>query len=192
MLVFFLCNMDKLGERIRKRREYLGISMKVLAKGISVSPSLLSQIENGKAFPSLHTIKHIADFLNSSVGALIGENETFSQFPIVSWDDKKFVKTTKEGASLFLLAHYSPMQTMEIYLLELQPGATTKDILDISRKGQEFCFMLDGNAEIRLKNETLLFPSRSGVYFYSHELDKIENTTNEVVKIIWIISPLKT
>lgn len=184
--------MNKLGERIRKRREYLEISMNTLAKGIGVSPSMLSQIENAKAFPSLHTIKHIADFLNTSVGSLIGENDTFANNPVILWDEKKFVKKNDHGATLYLLAHYSPLQSMEIYMVELEPGGNSIDLLDNKRNGQEFCFVINGKIAVMLTDNEYELNSKDSIYFYSQDLKSFENKSPDKSNVLWNISPLKT
>ncbi len=183
--------MNKIGERIRKRREYLEISMSVLAKGIGVTSSMLSQIENGKAFPSLHSIKHIADYLNTSVGALIGENDTFASNPIISWEDKKFVKRNENGATLYLMAHYSPLQTMEIYTVELEKDGNSTGLLDNRRNGQEFCFVIKGKVSIILKETSHELAINGSIYFYSHDLKYFKNITDESTYILWVLSPLK-
>lgn len=184
--------MNKIGERIRKRREYLDISMNVLAKGVGVTPSLLSQIENGKAFPSLHTIKHIADYLNTSVGALIGENDTFATNPVIDWEGKKFVKHNGSGATLYLMAHYSPLQTMEIYTVELEKGSNTTGLLDNRRHGQEFCFVIDGSVKVVLKESSHELDEKGSIYFYSHDLDCFQNAANKTSYLLWVLSPIKS
>ena len=64
--------MDKIGLRVKKHREIKKISLTDLAKQVGVTASCLSQIEKGKAFPSILTLKLIADNLNTTVGELIG------------------------------------------------------------------------------------------------------------------------
>jgi len=49
--------MDKMGKRIKLKRESLGLQMNELSSKIGVTPSLISQIEKGKAFPSIVTLK---------------------------------------------------------------------------------------------------------------------------------------
>lgn len=181
--------MNRIGERIRKRREYLEIPMNVLAKGIAVTSSLLSQIENGKAFPSLHTIKHIADYLNTSVGSLIGENDTYASNPIISWEDKKFVKSNNNGATLYLLAHYSPLQTMEIYTVELEKEGNSKGLLDNRRNGQEFCFVVNGLVSVVFEESLHELNIHGSIYFYSHDLKYFQNKSDEKSHILWVISP---
>ena len=76
--------MHKLGDRIKQRRESLNIHTTDLAKSIGVSSSLISQIERAKAFPSILTLKKIADALQITVGELIGEYETLIAKPLLN------------------------------------------------------------------------------------------------------------
>ena len=55
-----MIKIDKLGSNIKKFRSIKKLSLKELAKEIDVSPSMLSQIESGKANPSLNTLKLIS------------------------------------------------------------------------------------------------------------------------------------
>jgi XRE family transcriptional regulator, regulator of sulfur utilization len=53
--------MKRLGERIKRKRESLHMQLNELAKKVGISSSALSQIEKAKAFPSVITLKSIAD-----------------------------------------------------------------------------------------------------------------------------------
>src|ERR1035437_676742 len=96
--------MNRLGERIKRKREMLNLPLSDLSKKVGVSASALSQIENSKAFPSIVTLKSIANSLYTTVGELIGENESLTKNPLIKSDDIKFVKVNSSGTSLFLLS----------------------------------------------------------------------------------------
>ena len=56
---------------IRAWRKYQQIKMNELAQKVGVSPAYLSQIENNKRNPAIHTLKAIAKELNIEVEMLI-------------------------------------------------------------------------------------------------------------------------
>jgi transcriptional regulator with XRE-family HTH domain/mannose-6-phosphate isomerase-like protein (cupin superfamily) len=58
------------GERLRQRRTDAGMSLRALARDIDVSPSLISQIEHGKATPSVATLYAIVSLLDISLDEL--------------------------------------------------------------------------------------------------------------------------
>lgn len=59
-----------LGDRIQKLRKEKEISLRELARRSGISPSFLSEIENGKNFPSPDTLKILASRLRVSVASL--------------------------------------------------------------------------------------------------------------------------
>jgi transcriptional regulator with XRE-family HTH domain len=83
--------MKIIGVNIKKLREVKGISLRELAKRLQVSASFISQIETNKAYPSLVTLKSIADALGTTVGSLIGEDLNQNNFMIVREKERKKV-----------------------------------------------------------------------------------------------------
>jgi transcriptional regulator with XRE-family HTH domain/quercetin dioxygenase-like cupin family protein len=63
----------QIGERIRAERVRRGISLRSLARGVGVSPSLISQIETGKCQPSVSTLYAITTVLGVSVQDIFAE-----------------------------------------------------------------------------------------------------------------------
>jgi transcriptional regulator with XRE-family HTH domain len=60
-----------MGERLRDARQARRLSLRVLADRLGVSPSLISQIETGRANPSVSTLYAIADELDVSLDELL-------------------------------------------------------------------------------------------------------------------------
>jgi transcriptional regulator with XRE-family HTH domain len=105
--------MKRIGERIRRKRDALSMQLNELAQKVGVSASALSQIEKAKAFPSIFTLKAIAENLNTTVGELIGENESLSKNPVVRKTEMKFVEITSGGTEVFLLSHHDVLSLSE-------------------------------------------------------------------------------
>lgn len=61
------------GEKIKKKRKELGMTLKQLSSRIDISISFLSDIENNRSKPSLDRLKEIAEGLECSVSYLLGE-----------------------------------------------------------------------------------------------------------------------
>lgn len=60
----------QLGSKLRQARRQAGLSLRELARQLSVSPSFLSQMENGKSQPSVATLYSIAQVLGVSIDEL--------------------------------------------------------------------------------------------------------------------------
>lgn len=180
--------MKRLGERIRRKRESLQLKLNDLARKVGVSSSALSQIENAKAFPSILTLKTIADCLHTTVGELIGENETLSKKPLIKTNEKKFVKKNKTGAKLYLLSHHDPYKQMETYLVEFAPDSNSHELLK-SHPGQEFCYVIEGCLEFTLEGKKYILEKDDSFYFNSNIQHLAKSISKEITKIIWIVTP---
>ena len=67
--------MQGLGEKLRTARMSKNLSLRELAAKAEVSASLLSQIENGKANPSVRSLHSIADALSRPIDYFFPNNE---------------------------------------------------------------------------------------------------------------------
>ncbi|MET1038780.1 MAG: XRE family transcriptional regulator [Aeromicrobium sp.] len=65
--------MDHLGQRLKDVRVRAGLTLRELARQAEVSPSLVSQIENGKSQPSVATLYSFSRVLNVSVDELFDD-----------------------------------------------------------------------------------------------------------------------
>ena len=66
-------NAPEIGRRLRELRAARGLSLRQLAKDIGASPSLLSQVENGKVTPSVDTLYLLARALAVPVASFFGD-----------------------------------------------------------------------------------------------------------------------
>ncbi len=66
-----------IGIKIRQRRKDLGITQGQMADSLGVNPSHVSNIETGRAHPSLMALINIANRLKCSVDLFIDEEYTF-------------------------------------------------------------------------------------------------------------------
>ena len=104
--------MERIGERVKYKREQLKLQLNELAKKVGISPSALSQIEKAKSFPSIVTLKLIAENLHTTVGELIGENESLQNNPIFRNDEYIFIQKNDSGSEVFLLSQQDMSKQM--------------------------------------------------------------------------------
>ena len=180
--------MNRLGERIKRKREILNLPLSDLSKKVGVSASALSQIENSKAFPSIVTLKQIANSLYTTVGELIGENESLTKNPLIKADDIKFVKVNSSGTSLFLLSYHENSKQMEPYIIKFVENSDSSDIMQ-SHPGQEFIHILEGKMMISLDNTQYILDKGDNFYFNSNIPHTLKNIHTSSARVLWIITP---
>lgn len=95
---------DGLGPRIRATREKKGLSLRALARQINVSPSLISQIETGRAMPSVGTLFAISNHL----GLVI--DDVFNNAPQVGESPEGQPVTAHSGAAAIAPTSRGPVQ----------------------------------------------------------------------------------
>jgi len=181
--------MDQMGKRIKKKREFLGFQVKELSIKIGVTSSLISQIERGKAFPSIVTLKKIAEALHSTVGDLIGENENLVEHPLLKSNERRFVKKNKNGTSLHLLSYHFPSKQIEPYIIQFDVNSNSEGIMTSNFPGQEFCFVLKGSFEAIINKQQYILSEGDGFYFNSSQPHLYKNISGKKAEIIWIITP---
>jgi transcriptional regulator with XRE-family HTH domain len=180
--------MKRLGERIKYRREKLQMQLNELAKKVGVTPSALSQIENGKSFPTIITLKSVAENLHTTVGELIGENETLIQNPILRQDEIKFVKESPHGVKLYLLSHHDVSKQMETYMIKIPSNVDTSELMTL-HQGQEFIYVKEGELEFGLDNRVYVINQGDNVYYNSSKKHYFKNKSASEATLIWIVTP---
>ena len=181
--------MDLMGKRIKKKREILGFLVKELSSLIGVTPSLISQIEKGKAYPSIVTLKKIAEALRTTVGELIGENENLGQHPLLKSNERRFVKKNKNGTSLHMLSYHDPSKQIEPYIIQFNKNSNSKEIMTSNFPGQEFCFVLNGKFETIVNEIQYNLNEGDGFYFNSKQAHQFKNISGKKAELLWIITP---
>lgn len=68
---------QKIGLQIRKRRLECGVTQEAIANQLDVNPSHISNIENGRANPSLTVLVKIANLLDCSVDFFIAHEYSY-------------------------------------------------------------------------------------------------------------------
>jgi transcriptional regulator with XRE-family HTH domain len=86
-----------IGERIKKRRQILGMTQQELAKAIWVTPQHISAIEQGKRDPSLFSLARLARELGVTIDYLVTNKESVITDPIpaIKGDKKLSLKAKK-------------------------------------------------------------------------------------------------
>ena len=180
--------MHRMGERIRQRREYLNVHTNDLAKAIGVTASLISQIERAKAYPSILTLMKIAEFLQTTVGELIGEYETIVEKPLLRVNERKFVKKNDNGASSYLLSHHDPKKEMDTFMIEFKKNADSSKIMTSTHPRQEFCYVLKGKFKVLLNTKEYTIKEGDSFYFNSNQYHLFSNSGEDNAQLLWIVN----
>ena len=154
LLIEERCNkMSQLGTNIKVERKRQNISLQDLASRVQVSPSFLSQIENGKNEPSLTTLKRISTCLGVTVSKLLGEDESIRTM-LIKKDSRHKLSNLVDGFEIEFISAFDPKQVMEACVHVLSPDGQSGKV-PYTHAGQELFFVLEGSIKLNVDGEMM-------------------------------------
>lgn len=180
--------MNRIGERIKKKRELLKLHLNELAEKVGISSSALSQIEKSKSFPSILTLKSIAENLHTTVGELVGENESLGNNPVVCKRDIKYIDQNKSGTIIYLLSNHDLNKQMDTYLVRFAKASGIEGFFT-NAFGQIFCHVLSGEVRFDLEGKSYLLKQGDNIYFNAKASHDAINNYEGVSELLWVQSP---
>ncbi len=169
-----LQTMQRIGERIKYKREQLKLQLNELAKRVGISPSALSQIEKAKSFPSIVTLKLIAENLHTTVGELIGENESLQNNPIFRSEEYTFIQRNDSGTELFSLSQLDASKQMDTFLAKFNQSGDSLGLFS-QFSGQIFGFLLSGEIQFDIDNKSYVVQQGDSIYFNAKRNFRMQN-----------------
>lgn len=187
--------MDKIGFRVKLQREKNEMSLRELAKKVGLSASFLSQVEGEKVFPSLQSLKKIADALHTTIGELIGETGNIKDTPVLKKEDRKSLGHIGEGVEVQFLSSFEKEHILDPSIHKLQKNAISGKS-PFQHYGQEFIYILKGAMEFILwnkdsgrDNNKYLMKEGDCIYFNSNYKHSFKNVSKGITEVLCVSSP---
>ncbi|MPN23513.1 HTH-type transcriptional regulator PuuR [bioreactor metagenome] len=153
-----------------------------------VTPSLISQIENDKANPSLSTLMALAKSLNTEVVSFFDGKPAKSSSPVVRSTERVRLNSADDWATYLLTNKNFDMFSANISTIK--PGADSIRYPEMHPKnlttGHEFGFVLSGKIEITLENEIYVLNVGDSICFEAQKQHRITNSSNSDALVIWV------
>jgi transcriptional regulator with XRE-family HTH domain len=198
------------GGRLRQRRVSLKLSVRELARRLSLSPSLISQIERGKACPSVGTLYAWTTELNVSMDALFAENgdeqtaagngrSAFAAIParkngggpVVDGPDAVVHPHERVRIQLASGVRWDRLTrstdpNVEHFYVVYEPGGASCDPNALMRHpGHEYGYVLSGRLEVTLGFDTNVLGPDDAISFDSTIPHRLATIGEEPVHAIW-------
>lgn len=206
--------MDNLGSRLKKFRLKAGLTLRELARKASVSPSFVSQIENGKSQPSVASLYAFAQLLHVSIDELFDQRGSGrarpapvegwgpggDKNPSNAWHPSEYANrvsvvhpshrsslTMSEGVVWERLAA-TPEHAVNFMKITYAPGATsTGGGAMVSHEGYEYGYVLKGTLEIVVGAETFTLHEGESMGFDSMIPHRLRNVGAGEFEGIWFV-----
>jgi transcriptional regulator with XRE-family HTH domain len=138
---------EALGRAIRSRRRRLDLTLVALASRSGLSQPFLSQVENGRARPSMDSLYRVAQALGTTPQALFDDDGVEHTTPVVARVDDPAVpsiETEGETVRRLLLPGDAPFHVVECV------GLSTEFLDHWQHEGFEAVYVVHGPAEIEV------------------------------------------
>ncbi|MCP4472651.1 MAG: helix-turn-helix transcriptional regulator [Gammaproteobacteria bacterium] len=112
-----------LSQRVKSLRKNHGWTLEKLSALSGVSRSMLSQIERGKANPTLEVTCRIARAFRISIGELVEEPWLGSSIKIIHYNDPTYLYRSDSLCTIRTLSPLNTEKAVEFYELTISPKA---------------------------------------------------------------------
>ncbi|MEM1146075.1 MAG: XRE family transcriptional regulator [Pseudomonadota bacterium] len=166
-----------LGDRVSQLRQIQSLTLEQLATASGVSRSMLSQIERGRANPTLAVTQRIAQTFGISIGELVDDPTASASVDVVRGDDPATLFRADAECELRTLSPLRLEKDIEFYEIRLKPGAALRSAAHFEGT-KEMLTVEEGCAEVRVGHSSIrLAEGDTGHYRADlpHEIHAQEN-----------------
>jgi transcriptional regulator with XRE-family HTH domain/quercetin dioxygenase-like cupin family protein len=204
--------MENLGARIREIRMRNGMSLRELARRIDVSPSFISQIENGRSQPSVMTLYALSQLLGLSIDDIFEDSTTEKEpgqplqlspelrDPTSAWVPTAYANRVSvvhpsHRSRLDMAAGVvwerlaaTPEHGVGFMKISYAPGAASTETGEMMvHPGYEYGFVLQGMLEVVIGDDMFVLRAGESMGFDSTIPHIFRNTGDEEMQGIWFV-----
>ena len=179
-----------IGEQLRARRHELGWSLRDLADRLGVSPSLISQIERGRAKPSVSTLYSIVQALDVSLDELLFNERRPAEPPIGGPIQRANERHRIRLASGVLWDRLTTVSEPGVEFLHVTyevGGASSPEDAFQRHAGHEWGSVLSGTLEVTIGFRTYTLEPGDAVSIDSTTPHRLANAGDVPVHAIWFV-----
>ena len=182
-----------LGHRLRAERLGQGLGLREMARRLGISASALSQIETGKAQPSVSKLFDIVNLLNISVDSLLSD----PPHVVVSRGQEGFFSLQRAGEHETLElesgVHWSRLTAgsypgVEYLHVTYEPGAcSSREGAFMRHAGQEFGYLTAGRLRVDVGFDRYELGPGDSISFPATTPHRLRNDGDTPAHAIWCI-----
>jgi transcriptional regulator with XRE-family HTH domain len=193
-----------MGDRLRQARRARGLSLRTLAGVVGVSPSLISQVETGRAKPSVNTLYALATELGVSLDVLLfmdtapaleDEGRNGGLAPLESEIPHEPVQRAASRTSIRLgsgvvwerLTTESIRNVDFLHVTYEVGGESSPDDAFQRHSGQEWGYVLSGTLTVRIGFDEYVLQAGDAISFDSATPHRLFNAGDVPARAVWFV-----
>jgi transcriptional regulator with XRE-family HTH domain len=188
-----------MGERLRAARQARNLSLRDLAERLGVSASLISQVETGRANPSVSTLYALVAELDLSLDELLFADRRAGQPRGVARPDAALVEELLQRREARTSVRLASGVTWERLTPTSQPGTefllVTYEVGGASsvdgfqrHDGHEWGYVLEGTLDVRIGFDDVVLRPGDAISFDSTTPHRLSNSGATPVRAVWFVS----
>lgn len=175
-----------LGEKIKKRRGELSMTLRDLAEKTQLTPAFLSQLENGKTNASLNSLQRISDALCIPMMHFLANSSR--QSPMVRAENRSLLDLDDHRV-IYQLLTPDLNGKMEALLGQITNSCGENISRQLPVETEEFIFVLEGILIVGLKDTRYELRMGDSIYFNGRDLTYMASGCEGVTRWISVITP---
>jgi transcriptional regulator with XRE-family HTH domain len=179
--------MKEIAEKLKAFRSANRMTLKQLASKAGCTDAYLSQLERGRANPSIMILKKIASALQVKVVDFFLESETLQNEVVCKEGERVKIRFRQGDAKIQMLVRNIQNKRMQPFYTTIDPGGGSEG--SYSHIGEEFGIVLQGELEVNLKGKPYRVRKNESFYFSSLEPHSWSNPGKRKTVVIWVVSP---
>ena len=173
-----------LGTALRTLRKAQGLTLRQLADRCGLSQPFLSQLENGKAMPSLIALHNVAQALGATAHGLL-QPQRKPQVSLIRRGEGEVYELTEGATTRFLTRGRS--QLIDPSEVNFEPGVRTENA---GHAGEEMLFVLEGRLQVDLEGFGSVELTPGDIYLYPATVPHVMSTNeHQTCRVLIITSP---
>ncbi len=178
---------QEVGVGLRRLRRERRLSLEELAARTNLSIGFLSQIERGLSSPTLRALAGVADALGVGLADLFPDSDvaTGKAATIVRAAGRSELQLWRSGIRKQLLTPHSDASRLNLFLVEMEPGASTGDEL-YTHRGEEAGLVMTGVMQLSVENEHWTLQEGDSFRFLSSRPHRFANARDGVTRVLWV------
>ncbi|MGI5947780.1 MAG: helix-turn-helix domain-containing protein [Lachnospiraceae bacterium] len=176
-----------IGKKLQELRSKNGISMRKLSAQAGITPSMLSQIENGQVNPSINTLRSLANALGAPLYHFFKEETEHTL--VVTPTTRKIIGLKNKPEVVYELLTPDTQGSIEFCMMVIPPNSDSNSHPQ-SHIGEEVAFLYSGEI-VNVEIDTQCFSLRQGdsIRIPGQAQHIWHNPSSSPVQIIFAITP---
>jgi transcriptional regulator with XRE-family HTH domain len=178
--------MAEISEKLRSLRKSKKMTLKDVADRAGCTGAYISQLEKGRANPSIATLKRIASVFNVKITDFFIEDDNEDE--VVFRKNERVATGFDVGQAVIeSLVRSSENKRMQPLCNKIRPGGGSNG--EYTHEGEEFGIVLAGELELTVGDRVYYIKEGDSFYFPSTKLHGFYNKGEGDVVVIWVTSP---